>query len=198
MGDGIHRAGPSERRALDPDLEVHFRALVAQVRGGSTEPEPAAEPEPIATAELQHGLFMRLVHVLKRDGFEILKHPLPFAGDGMVRGSRIYVADNGYKLLTLIHEHAHVLLHSDPGPQLPEYLHRLYFPSAEYHMPVSPHVAECDAESVAYLVMSHFGFTARRSVAYLVEQGTTADEIEAQADPIRWAAAVVIQRLGEP
>lgn len=87
-----------------------------------------------------------------------------------------YKSEGQRKLGTIIHEIAHELLHWDPAT-------RKNFTKQD---------KEVDAESVAFIVMTHFGYTADYAANYLAMHGAGSKEIKLRKDYIARAVKEII------
>lgn len=85
------------------------------------------------------------------------------------------------RLLTLIHEYAHELLHwAAEGQEQPGL------------------IKECHAEAIAFIVAHRFGIHNPYSADYLRSWGTTAQELKAELEIVRKTAAYIIDRIEKP
>ena len=103
---------------------------------------------------------------------------------GYSAGGRIVIREglaSRNKVLTLIHEYAHELLHwgADGKRQ-------------------AKAVKECHAEAVSYVVAHHFGIHNPFSADYLHSWGATAKELLAELETVRRTAAYIIDQLEKP
>ena len=127
----------------------------------------------------QPALYQRLVDVVKEDGVVIDERNTGRA-EGYSVGGRIVISENKdsrNKVLILIHEYAHELLHwkkEEPPP--------------------SRQVEECHAEAISYVVAHHFGIHNPFSADYLHYWGTTPKELLAELETVRRTAAYIIGR----
>jgi hypothetical protein len=131
----------------------------------------------------QQALYARLVQVLGDDGISVNEQATGNA-QGYSVGGRIAISeglDSRNKLLTLIHEYAHELLHwSADGKR------------------ESKQIKECHAEAVAYVVAHHLGIHNPFSADYLQHWGTTPAALMAELDTVRRTAAHIIERIEKP
>ncbi|MSP12838.1 MAG: hypothetical protein EXR62_07760 [Chloroflexi bacterium] len=133
-------------------------------------------------ADDQGALFARLAQVVTEDGIIITEQRTGLAQGYSTGGSIALKAgmDSRNKVLVLIHEYAHELLHwGGEGKEM------------------AIQVKECHAEAVSYVVAHHFGMDNPFSSDYLHHWGTTPKELVAELEVIRRAAAYIIDRIEE-
>jgi antirestriction protein ArdC len=128
----------------------------------------------------QQALYARLVQVVSEDGIAVREEATGKA-QGYSVGGQIAISeglDSRNKVLTLIHEYAHELLHwAEDGKQQ------------------SRQVKECHAEAVAYIVAHYLGIHNPFSADYLQHWGNTPAQLLAELDTVRRTAARIIERL---
>lgn len=86
--------------------------------------------------------------------------------------------DSRNKVLTLLHEYAHELLHWDDEGKRQDI-----------------RIKECHAEAVSYVVAHHFGLRNPFSSDYLQHWGNTPKDLAAELDTVRRTAAYIIERI---
>ena len=128
----------------------------------------------------QQALYARLVQAVEKDGIKVSEEATGKA-QGYSAGGRIAIhegLDSRNKVLTLIHEYAHELLHwGEDGKRQ------------------SAQVQECHAEAVAYVVAHHFGIHNPFSAEYLQHWGNTPDQLMAELESVRRTSAHIIERV---
>ena len=128
----------------------------------------------------QQDLCAQLERVMQADGICVDESELGFAQGYSARG-RVSVRegmDSTSKVLTLLHEYAHELLHWSVEGKTQ-----------------APKVKECHAEAVSYIVAHHFGIHNPFSADYLQHWGNTPQDLLAELDVVRGTAARMIARL---
>jgi hypothetical protein len=134
-------------------------------------------------ADDQQAFYAQLVQVVQADGIAVTEEVLGREQGVSARG-RIAIhsrLDSTNKVLTLLHEYVHELLHWNRiarAESLP--------------------VKECHAEAVSYVVAQHFGIHNPFSADYLQNWGTTSKELIAELDVVRRTAAYIIDRIETP
>ena len=168
---------------LDPDdknspTEVKGFRIVYVFDVSQTDGEPLPEPPNWKSTEMRAELQERLIRFAEEQGIKVGIET--FDDDetqGASRGGVITLAaDTGTK--TLIHEIAHEVLHRK---------------SARFKM--DGETMELEAEAIAYVVASHFGFEDESSQNYLALWHADAKKIAARADRIRQVSSVIITTL---
>jgi hypothetical protein len=134
-------------------------------------------------ADDQPEVYDRLRRVVTEDGITLTEETLG-REQGVSSGHRIAIReglDSRSRVLTLLHEYAHELLHwNEKGRAQPL------------------QVKECHAEAVSYVVGHHFGIHNPFSADYLQHWGTTPKELTAELDVVRRTAAYIIDRVENP
>ncbi|WP_340672155.1 ArdC-like ssDNA-binding domain-containing protein (plasmid) [Saccharopolyspora sp. ID03-671] len=129
-----------------------------------TEGEPLPElpiPEPVSLdGPAPEGLYEGLVGIVEKNGFTLTHEPTRIGEDGYTafHEKRINITPGqspAQEALTLAHEVGHMLMH-DPNNRAPD--------DPAHHRGIG----EVEAESVAYLIASHFGYdTSDNSFPYV-------------------------------
>jgi len=131
-------------------------------------------------ADNQQELCERLIQMMAEDRIKVSEAHLGLTQGVSGRG-RVSVRegmDSTNKVLTLLHEYAHELLHwTVEGKTQPL------------------KVKECHAEAVSFVVANHFGIHNPFSAEYLKHWGNTPKELLAELDVVRRTAAQMIDRL---
>jgi N-terminal domain of anti-restriction factor ArdC len=160
---------------------IHFVAVsvfdASQLANVKDKPLPAFFTP---LADDQQGLYDRLGQAVTEDGITVNEEKLG-REQGYSRGGRIGIReglDSRNKVLTLLHEYAHELLH---------------WRTQERERPLA--VKECHAEAVAYVVVHHFGLHNPFSADYLQHWGTTPKDLLAELDVVRRTSAYIIDRV---
>ena len=131
----------------------------------------------------QPELFERLAKVVRADGISLAEG---WTGDaqGLSLRKKIVLRrgmDSQNRLLALIHEYAHELLHWDAeGKEQPR------------------PTKECHAEAIAFIVAHHFGIYNPYSADYLQNWGTTPQDLKAELEIVRKTATYIIDRIEKP
>lgn len=131
----------------------------------------------------QQELYEKLAQAVSEDGITLTEGETGKA-QGYSQGKKIVLRkgmDSQNKLLTLIHEYAHELLHWDAEGK-------------EQSRPVQ----ECHAEATAFVVAHRFGIHNPYSADYLQNWGTTPQELKAELEVVRKTAAYIIDRIEKP
>ncbi len=131
----------------------------------------------------QQELSARVAQVVAENGI-IINEQETGRAQGYSAGRRIAISeglDSRNRVLTLIHEYAHELLHWD-----------------EEGKRQSKQVKECQAEAVSYVVAHHFGIHNPFSADYLQSWGNTPKELLAELETVRRTAAYIIERIEQP
>jgi hypothetical protein len=169
--------GEKEERMYFVSVSVFDASQLANVRD---------KPLPVfftPLADDQQELYNRLCQVVTEDGIAVSEQTLG-REQGYSGGGRIAVRegqDSRNKVLTLLHEYVHELLHwNAKGREQPL------------------QVKECHAEAVSYVVAHHFGIHNPFSADYLQHWGTTSKELTAELDVVRRAAAHIINQIENP
>lgn len=134
-------------------------------------------------ADDQGALYARLLAVVQADGIAVREEFTRLAQGYSAKG-RIAIReglDSRNRVLTLLHEYTHELLHWDEQGK-------------EQTQPVQ----ECQAEAVAYVVAQHFGIHSPFSADYLLRWGTTPQELMAELEVVRRTAGQIIERVECP
>jgi hypothetical protein len=131
----------------------------------------------------QQEFYAKLAKVVTEDGIS-LSEGWTGSAQGYSGGKKIVLRkgmDSQNRLLTLIHEYAHELLHWDAeGKEQPR------------------PIQECHAEAIAFIVAHRFGFLNPYSADYLQNWGTTPQELKAELEVVRKTAAYIIDRIEKP
>lgn len=128
----------------------------------------------------QQELSARLTQVMQEDNIQVgeeetgLVHGYSSKGHVGVRAG----LDSTNRVLTLIHEYAHELLHWDSEGKRQE-----------------KRVKECHAEAVSYVVAHHFGIHNPFSSDYLQHWGNTPKDLLAEFDTVRRTAMYIIDQI---
>lgn len=183
---GIRIYAPRSRQRINPEtheMEEQVRFVMVAVFDASQLADVQNRPLPTFFTPLgddQQELYARLHQVVTRDGFAVTEEPLGRA-QGSSSGGRIAIRaglDSRNRVLTLLHEYTHELLHwNAPGRAQP--------------LPVK----ECHAEAVSYVVAHHFGIHNPFSADYLQHWGATSQELLAELDVVRCTAAYIIDQI---
>lgn len=134
-------------------------------------------------ADDQGELAERLVRAMNQDRIRVTEVPLGLT-QGMSGKGHVFIRegmDSTNKVLTLLHEYAHELLH---------------WTAEGKAQPVQ--IKECHAEAVSYVVSRYLGIRNPFSADYLQHWGNTPKELVAELDLVRRAAAQIIDRLEIP
>lgn len=131
-------------------------------------------------ADDQRELSERLTRVMEADNIRVTEEEI---GQTQGYSSRGRVAvhaglDSRNKVLALLHEYAHELLHWDAEGKRQDI-----------------RVKECHAEAVSYVVAHHFGLHNPFSSDYLQHWGNTPKGLVAELETIRRASAYIINRI---
>lgn len=144
------------------------------------------KPLPLFFAPLEDNhpeLAARLVRVMEEDGIRVSEGDLGLTQGYSGRG-RVNVRegmDSTSKVLTLLHEYAHELLHWTVEGKAQE-----------------PKIKECHAEAVSFVTARYFGIRNPFSADYLQHWGNTPKELLAELDVVRRTTAHIIERLESP
>lgn len=133
-------------------------------------------------ADDQQALYARLAQVVQEDGIT-LSEQLTGKAQGYSAGGRIVLKaglDSQSKVLVLLHEYTHELLHWEGEGK---------------EQPIQ--IKECHAEAISYVVALHFGVHNPFSSDYLQHWGTTAKELMAELEVVRRTAGYIIDRLAQ-
>lgn len=128
----------------------------------------------------QHDLCMRLERVMEEDGIQVAEGELGLTQGYSAKG-RVRLRegmDSTSKVLTLLHEYAHELLHWSVEGKAQ-----------------APKVKECHAEAVSFLVSHFYGIRNPFSADYLQHWGNTPQDLLAELEVVRRTAARIISRL---
>lgn len=134
----------------------------------------------VPLADDQRELSARLTQVMEEDNIQVEEEETGVA-QGYSSKGRVGVRaglDSTNRVLTLIHEYAHELLHWDSEGKRQE-----------------KRVKECHAEAVSYVVAHHFGIHNPFSSDYLQHWGNTPKDLIAELDTVRRTAAYIIDRI---
>lgn len=132
-----------------------------------------------ASSEMYPVLQGQLVAYAESIGIQVrVEQPAISGAQGVSYGGTI-VLDPGTGTTTLVHELAHELLHQ----------------GAKEDRPASRQVRELQAEAVAAVVMSHFGFDTQTSLNYLGLWGVDGDAIKGNLEEIQKAACKIIDAV---
>ncbi len=131
-------------------------------------------------ADNQQELSARLARVMEEDKIQVDEESLGLTQGYSSRGQVKVRAgmDSTSRVLTLLHEYAHEILHwtaDGKGQELK--------------------VKECHAEAVSYVVAHYFGIHNPFSSDYLQHWGNTPNDLLAELDVVRRTAAYIIDRL---
>lgn len=169
-----------------------FFPILAVFDESQTDPIEGAEPIPQIMNRLEgedeQGLFSILETWLAGQGWRVERRGLRGTLNGFTTfgDSNLVVVSStlapAQALKTLIHETAHVLLHKEVGV-------------AEYH--ARRHVAETEAESVAYAVAGFFGLdTSDYSIGYVAQWSSgDVDMIKRVASNVQTATGKIIDAI---
>jgi N-terminal domain of anti-restriction factor ArdC len=183
---GIRILAPRPRRVTDEETQetkeiIRFANVavfdVTQLANVEDKPLPLFF---VPLADNQQELSARLVQVMKEDKIQVSEEMMGLA-QGSSRKGRVSVRvglDTTSKVLTLIHEYAHELLHWDSEGKKQEV-----------------RVKECHAEAVSYVVAHYFGIHNPFSSDYLQNWGNTPKDLLAELDTVRRTAAYIIDRI---
>ena len=141
-----------------------------------TDGEPLPEPPDWKSPEKNAELMNKLTKLAQDKGIQIQMKHIGHDVQGVSLGGKI-ILDPEAGTKTLIHEIAHELLHHKENV-LSDCTHR-----------------ELEAESVAYVVATHFGLNELSSPNYVALHGATAELIMEHLERIRNTAAEIIQVL---
>jgi len=128
----------------------------------------------------QGELYEKLAQAVRDDGIAISEEWTGLS-QGYSSGKKIVIKagmDSRNRVLTLIHEYAHELLH---------------WGTEEKKQPLP--VKECHAEAVAFVVAHRFGIDNPYSADYLQNWGTTSQELKAELEVVRKTAAYIIDQV---
>jgi N-terminal domain of anti-restriction factor ArdC len=131
-------------------------------------------------ADDQTELYDRLRQVVTEDGITVTEEALR-REQGVSQGHRIAIReglDSRNKVLTLLHEYVHELLHWNAKGRA---------------QPLQ--VKECHAEAVSYVVAHHFGIHNPFSADYLQHWGNSQKELIGELDVVGRTAAYIIDRV---
>lgn len=128
----------------------------------------------------QQELSARLTQVMQEDNIQIGEEETGLAQGYSSKGHVGVRAglDSTNRVLTLIHEYAHELLHWDAEGKQQE-----------------KRVKECHAEAVSYVVAHHFGIHNPFSSDYLQHWGNTPKDLLSEFDTVRRTAMYIIDRI---
>jgi len=186
---GIRILAPRPYKRLNEETQEEERAIwfktvavfdASQLANLNEKPLPAFFTP---LADNQQELYNRLAQVVTEDGIIITEQRTGLA-QGYSAGARIALKeglDSQNKVLVLIHEYAHELLHK----------------SAEGRAKAQQ-VKECQAEAVSYVVAHHFRVQNPFSSDYLHSWGNTAQDLLAELEIVRQTAGYIIDRLEAP
>ena len=184
---GIRILAPRPYTRLDAKTgeakDAIFFASVAVFDASQLVPDPE-HPVPTFFAPLaddQQALLQRLVATIKHDGISVSESVHTHGAEGYSANKRIVVKpglDSRSKVLVLLHEWGHELLHwGDDREQFTKV------------------VKECQAEATAFVVAAHLGLENPYSADYLTTWGTKPDVLRAQLEAVSRAATHMIERL---
>lgn len=128
----------------------------------------------------QQELSARLTQVMQEDKIQVGEEETGLA-QGYSSNGHVGVRaglDSTSRVLTLVHEYAHELLHWDSQGKQQE-----------------KRVKECHAEAVSYVVAHHFGIHNPFSSDYLQHWGNTPKDLIEELDTVRRTAAYIIDRI---
>lgn len=131
----------------------------------------------------QGELYAKLAQAVRDDGIAISEEWTGLS-QGFSAGKKIVLKaglDSRNRVLTLIHEYAHELLHW--GTEMK----KQSLPVRERH-----------AEAVAFVVAHRFGIDSPYSADYLQNWGTTSQELKVELEIVRKTAAYIIDRIDKP
>lgn len=145
-----------------------------------TEGEPLPEPPEWKSPEQNEKLHRALVNYAATQDIEIDIQDLEGETQGISEGGKIILAPNaGTK--TLIHELAHELLHQKPDSWKVATMNR--------------RTKELQAEATAWVVATHYSLEPEGSPNYIALFEGKPEDIRANAEPIRLAAAAIIDGI---
>lgn len=186
---GIRILAPRTHKTIDPETgeeQVTMYFGTATVFDASQLANLAERPVPTFFTPLlddQQELYERLARVVNEDGIALEETQTRMA-QGYSAAQRIVLKeglDSRSKILTLLHEYTHELLHWTP-------------PGRQQTMQAK----ECQAEAVSYVVAHHLGIYNPFSADYLQHWGTTPKELMAELETVRRTSAYIIDRLESP
>lgn len=128
----------------------------------------------------QQALCAQIEQAMQQDGIQVSEGELGLT-QGYSSKGRVRVRegmDSTNKVLTLLHEYAHELLHWGVEGKAQ-----------------APKVKECHAEAVSYVVAHHFGIHNPFSADYLQHWGNTPQDLLAELEVVRQTASRIISRL---
>lgn len=131
-------------------------------------------------ADDQQELSARLTRAMQEDNIQVGEEETGLAQGYSSKGHVGVRAglDSTNRVLTLIHEYAHELLHWESEGKQQE-----------------KRVKECHAEAVSYVVAHHFGIHNPFSSDYLQHWGNTPKDLIAELDTVAQASAYIINRI---
>jgi antirestriction protein ArdC len=183
---GIRILAPRTRKQVDAETQEKKQSLyfvtvsvfdAAQIANTKEKPLPEFFTP---LADDQPELYARLARIVAADGIALSEGSTGRA-QGYSAGKRIVLReglDSRTKVLTLVHEYAHEILHRD-----------------EKGRHQSRQVKECHAEAIAYVVAHRYGIRNPFSADYLHHWGNTPKQLLAELETVRHAAAYIIDRI---
>jgi N-terminal domain of anti-restriction factor ArdC len=183
---GIRILAPRPYQVTDEETEeTHDRIRFVSVAVFDVSQLANVEENPLPVfftplADDQQEISARLTQVMEEDNIQVGEESTGLAqgysSSGHV-GVRVGM-DSTNRVLTLIHEYAHELLHWDAEGKRQE-----------------TRVKECHAEAVSYVVAHHFGIHNPFSSDYLQNWGNTPKDLLEELDTVRRTAAYIIDRI---
>jgi N-terminal domain of anti-restriction factor ArdC len=183
---GIRILAPRPHRVTDEETQevkefMHFaNVAVFDVSQLANVEDRALPLFFVPLADNQQELSARLVQVMEEDNIHVTEEAMARA-QGSSRRGRVSIReglDSTSKVLTLVHEYAHELLHWDAEGKRQEV-----------------RVKECHAESVSFVVAHYFGIRNPFSSDYLQHWGNTPKDLLGELSTVRRAAAYIIDRI---
>ena len=144
-----------------------------------TDGEPLPKTPDWKSPEKNQELNDMLIQYAQSKGITVSIKKQSDGAQGVSKGGEIEL-DPSAGTKTLVHEIAHELMHRDKDRT------------------TDKTIRELEAESVAFVVCSHFGLEVKTSPNYVSLHGATSDLILSHLDRIRTTAAEIIQAIGVP
>lgn len=126
-------------------------------------------------------LYNLLKEIMQAQGIQVSETFIAGGAQGVSYGGRVEILstlDGTNKLLTLIHEFAHELLHKGSENRL-----------------IPRGIKECQAEACAYVVANYLGIDSPISSDYLINWGNTAETLKANLSPVIEASKTIIKLI---
>lgn len=184
---GIRIFAPRPQKRLDADTQEEVervRFVTVSVFDESQLADIDKRPLPeyfTPLADNQRDFYRRLALAVASTGITLRESSDTGRAQGYSAHSEIVLKaglDSTSKVLVLLHEYAHELLHWEGERR-----------------GLALKVKECHAEAVSYVVARHFGIHNPFSADYLSAWGTTPESLKGELDVVRAASAAIINEI---